>query len=69
MHKSRKEEYALIFVQRLTKLQEVQIIKKLGYYDKYYNGTMLKIFMNEDNNTITILKGVKYSNGLEKWWL
>ena len=33
-----KEEYALIFVQRLTKLQESATkLKKLGYYDKYYN--------------------------------
>tara|TARA_R100000008_G_scaffold84890_1_gene73425 strand:+ start:1923 stop:2498 length:576 start_codon:yes stop_codon:yes gene_type:complete len=33
-----KEEYALIFVQRLTKLQEsANKLKKLGYYDKYYN--------------------------------
>jgi len=33
-----KEEYALIFIQRLTKLQEsANKLKKLGYYDKYYN--------------------------------
>ena len=33
-----KEEYALIFVQRLTKLQEsANKLKKLGYYDKYYS--------------------------------
>ena len=33
-----KEEYALIFVQRLSKLQEsANKLKKLGYYDKYYN--------------------------------
>ena len=52
-----KEEYALIFVQRLTKLQEsANKLKKLGYYDKYYTNTMLKIFMSKDNNTITILK-------------
>ena len=32
------EEYALIFVQRLTKLQEsANKLMKLGYYDKYYN--------------------------------
>jgi hypothetical protein len=32
-----KEEYSLIFIQRLTKLQEsANKLKKLGYYDKYY---------------------------------
>ena len=32
-----QDEYALIFVQRLTKLQEsANKLKKLGYYDKYY---------------------------------
>ena len=32
------EEYSLIFVQRLSKLQEsANKLKKLGYYDKYYN--------------------------------
>ena len=33
-----QDEYALIFVQRLTKLQEsANKLKKLGYYDNYYN--------------------------------
>jgi len=33
-----KKEYALIFIQRLSKLQEsANKLKKLGYYDKYYN--------------------------------
>ena len=32
------EEYSLIFVQRLSKLQEsANKLKKLGYYDNYYN--------------------------------
>ena len=32
-----EKEYALIFVQRLSKLQEsANKLKKLGYYDKYY---------------------------------
>jgi hypothetical protein len=32
------EEYSLIFVQRLSKLQEsANKLKKLGYYDNYYS--------------------------------
>ena len=52
-----KEEYALIFVQRLTKLQEsANKLKKLGYYDNYYNSYDVEDIYEQRENYYRRLK-------------
>ena len=52
-----KEEYALIFVQRLSKLQEsANKLKKLGYYDNYYSMYNVEDIYNQRENYYRRLK-------------
>ena len=51
------EEYSLIFVQRLSKLQEsANKLKKLGYYDNYYNKYNVKDIYEQRENYYRRLK-------------
>ena len=51
------QEYALIFIQRLSKLQEsANKLKKLGYYDKYYNEYNVKDIYEQRENYYRRLK-------------
>jgi len=51
------EEYALIFIQRLSKLQEsANKLKKLGYYDNYYNMYNVKEIYEQRENYYRRLK-------------
>jgi len=51
------EEYSLIFVQRLSKLQEsANKLKKLGYYDNYYNMYNVKEIYEQRENYYRRLK-------------
>jgi hypothetical protein len=51
------EEYSLIFIQRLSKLQEsANKLKKLGYYDKYYNEYNVKDIYEQRENFYRSLK-------------
>jgi hypothetical protein len=53
-----KEEYALIFIQRLSKLQEsANKLKKLGYYDKYYNEYNVEDIYEQREKYYNKLKG------------
>ena len=50
-------EYSLIFVQRLSKLQEsANKLKKLGYYDNYYNKYNVKDIYEQRENYYRRLK-------------
>ena len=51
------EEYSLIFVQRLSKLQEsANKLKKLGYYDNYYNSYDVEDIYEQRENYYRRLK-------------
>ena len=51
------EEYSLIFVQRLSKLQEsANKLKKLGYYDNYYSMYNVKDIYEQRENFYRSLK-------------
>ncbi len=52
-----REEYSLIFVQRLSKLQEsANKLKKLGYYDNYYNSYDVEDIYEQRENYYRRLK-------------